>query len=64
MYQVDYGNGVVTISPVDITTASGILTLTDRLAIGSKVKIAGIAQSDGTLKAYVLTYFANPAPVD
>jgi hypothetical protein len=64
VYQVDYGNGVVTISPVDITTTSGLSTLTDGLAVGAKVKIAAIAQSDGTLKAYVLTYFTNTAPAD
>jgi hypothetical protein len=64
VYQVDYGNGIVTISPVDITTASGLSTLTDGLAIGAKVKVSGIAQSDGTLKAYVLTYFTNTAPAD
>jgi hypothetical protein len=64
VYQVDYGNGVVTISPVDITTASGLSTLTDGLTIGAKVKISGIAQGDGTLKAYALTYFTNTAPAD
>lgn len=64
VYQVDYGNGIVTISPVDITTASGLSTLTDGLAVGAKVKISGIAQSDGTLKAYVLTYFTNTTPAD
>jgi len=64
VYQVDYGNGIATISPVDITTASGLSTLTDGLAVGVKVKISGIAQSDGTLKAYVLTYFTNTTPAD
>ena len=64
VYQVDYGNGVVSISPVDITTASGLSTLTDGLSVGAKVKISGIPQSDGTLKAYVLTYFTNTAPAD
>ena len=64
VYQVDYGNGIVTISPVDITTASGLSTLTAGLTIGAKVKLSGIPQSDGTLKAYVLTYFTNTAPAD
>jgi hypothetical protein len=64
VYQVDYGSGIVTISPVDISTAAGLTSLTDGLAIGAKVKISGIAQSDGTLKAYVLTYFTNTAPAD
>jgi Domain of unknown function (DUF4382) len=64
VYQVDYGNGIVSISPVDVTTTSGLSTLTNGLAVGSKVKISGIAQSDGTLKAYVLAYFADTAPAD
>ena len=62
VYQLDYSNGVATISPVDITTATGLMTLTDGLAVGTKVKISAIAQSDGTLKAYVLTYFTNTTP--
>lgn len=62
VYQVDYSNGVATISPVDITTAAGLTTVTDGLAVETKVKISGIAQSDGTLKAYVVTYFTNTTP--
>jgi hypothetical protein len=62
VYQLDYSNGVATISPVDITTATGLMTLTDGLAVGTKVKISAIAQSDGTLKAYVVTYFTNTTP--
>jgi hypothetical protein len=38
------------------------MTLTDGLAVGTKVKISAIAQSDGTLKAYVVTYFTNTTP--
>jgi hypothetical protein len=62
VYQVDFSNGVVTISAVDITTAAGMSTFTDGMAVGTKAKISGIAQSDGTLKAYVVTYFTNTTP--
>ena len=62
VYQVDYANGVVTVNPVDITTPAGLMTLTGGLAVGSTAKIAGIAQSDGTLKAYVIVYFTNTTP--
>ncbi len=62
VYQVDYGNGIVTVSPVDITNSTGIGTLTSGLAVGTKVRISGIAQSDGTLKAYVIAYFTNTTP--
>jgi hypothetical protein len=64
VYQVDFSNGVVTVSPVDITTAAGLMSFTDGLAVGTKVKISGIAQSDGTLKAYIVTYFTNTTPAD
>jgi hypothetical protein len=62
VYQVDFSDGVVTISPIDITTTAGLSTFTIGLAEGSKLKISGIAQSDGTLKAYVVTYFTNTSP--
>jgi hypothetical protein len=45
-------------------TAAGLMTLTDGLAMGTKVKIAAIAQSDGTLKAYLVTYFTNTTPAN
>jgi hypothetical protein len=62
VYQVDYGNGIVTVSPVDITTPSGLSTLMNGLSVGTKAAVSGIAQSDGTLKAYVITYFTNTTP--
>jgi hypothetical protein len=62
VYQFDFNNGIATISSVDITTAAGLTTLTNGLAFGTKVNIAGIPQSDGTLKAYVITYFTNTTP--
>ena len=61
-YQVDYSGGIVSISPVDITSAGGLMTLTNGLAAGTKVEIAGIPQSDGTLKSYVIVYFTNTTP--
>jgi len=62
VYQLDFNNGIATISSVDITTAAGLTTLTNGLAFGTKVNIAGIPQSDGTFKAYVITYFTNTTP--
>jgi len=64
VYQVDRSNGVVTVSPVDITTASGLTTLTDALTAGSAVKVYGVPQADGTFKAYVLSYFTGMQPSD
>jgi len=62
VYQVDYSNGIVTVSPVDITNATGLGTLMNGLGVGTRVRISGIAQSDGTLKAYVIAYFTNTTP--
>lgn len=64
VYQVDFSNGIGTVSPVDITTMPGLTTLMNGLAVGAQTSISGIAQSDGTLKAYVLVYFTNTAPAD
>ncbi len=62
VYQVDLTNGILTVSPIDITTSSGLATLTSNLTAGEPVKVYGIPQSDGTLKAYVMTYFTGTMP--
>ncbi|HEY4213637.1 MAG TPA: DUF4382 domain-containing protein [Steroidobacteraceae bacterium] len=62
VYQVDRSNGVVTVSPIDITTSAGLTSLTNGLAVGAAVKVYGTPQADGTLKAYVLTYFTGDQP--
>ena len=62
VYQIDRSNGVVTISPVDITTSAGLQTLTNGLTAGAAVKVFGIAQPDGTLKSYVIDYFTGMSP--
>jgi hypothetical protein len=59
VYQVDRSNDVVTISPVDVTTTSGLNSLTNGLIAGALVKVYGVPQSDGTLKAYVLAYYTG-----
>jgi hypothetical protein len=53
---------VVTVTPIDISTGSGLASLTAGLAVGAPVKVYGVPQADGTLKAYVLTYFTGQAP--
>ncbi len=63
VYQVDCTAGIVTVSPIDIATSSGLASLTTGLAAGVPVKVYGVPQADGTLKAYVLTYFTGQAPV-
>lgn len=62
VYQVDFSGGIVTISPIDVTTSSGVAALTTGLASGTPVKVYGLPQADGTLRAYVLAYFTGEAP--
>jgi Domain of unknown function (DUF4382) len=59
VYQVDRTKGIVTISPIDITTAAGLDSLNAALSDSAPVKVYGIPQADGSLKAYVLTYFTG-----
>jgi hypothetical protein len=62
VYQVDRTGGVLTISPEDITTPAGLAALTNGLAVGAPVKVYGVPRADGTLKAYVVTYFTGEMP--
>lgn len=62
VYQVDRTGNVVTVTAIDVTTASGLTSLTAGLAIGAKVKVYGIPEANGSLKAYVLTYFTGSVP--
>ena len=64
VYQIDRTDGVVTVSPVDITTSDGLTQLTAGLAVGAPVKIYGIPQANSTLKAYVLAYFTGTMPTN
>jgi hypothetical protein len=62
VYQIDRTNGVVTVSPIDITTSTGLADLTTGLATGAPVKVYGIPQANSTLKAYVIAYFTGTMP--
>jgi hypothetical protein len=62
VYQIDRYNGIVTISPVDVTTSAGLQSLTSGLSAGTPVKVYGIPQPDGRLKSYVIDYFTGMSP--
>jgi hypothetical protein len=59
VYQVDWTNGILTISAVDITTSNGQNTLSTNLVANTPVKVFGIPQADGSIKCYVLSYFTG-----
>ncbi len=61
VYQVDRTNGIITISPVDLTTPAGQNTVQTNLTVNTPVKVFGVPQSNGTIKAYVFFYFTGNA---
>jgi hypothetical protein len=61
VYQVDRTNGIITISPVDLATPAGQNTVQTNLAVNTPVKVFGVPQSNGTIKAYVFFYFTGNA---
>jgi hypothetical protein len=62
VYQVDRNNGIITISPVDLTTSAGQNTVQTNLNLGTPVKVFGVPQINGSIKAYVFFYFTGTAP--
>jgi hypothetical protein len=62
IYQVDRVNGLVTVSPIDITTPSGLTTFTAAMGAGVPVKVYGVPQGADALKAYVVTYYTGTLP--
>ena len=61
VYQVDRTNGIITISPVDLTKPAGQNTVQMNLTPNTLVKVFGVPQSNGTIKAYVFFYFTGNA---
>ncbi len=59
VYQVDRENNIVTVSPIDITTATGLSTLSNALVNGALVKVYAVPQPNGSLQAYVLMYYTG-----
>jgi hypothetical protein len=59
VYQVDRTGPIVTVSAVDITTMSGQNAITQNLTPTTPVKVYGVPQANGSIKAYVVTYFAG-----
>jgi len=59
VYRVDRNGGIVTISPVDITTGGGLNTFQTSMVGGTPIKIAGVPLASGHLQAYVIFYFTG-----
>lgn len=59
VYQVNWAAGIITITPVDVTTSAGQTTLNTSLLANTPVKVYGIPQANDTIKCYVLSYFTG-----
>jgi hypothetical protein len=63
VYRVDGTGSVITVTSLgDISQTSVLSTLDSALALGPLVKVYGVPESSGNLKAYVLFYFTGTAP--
>ena len=63
VYQVDKTSGVVTVTSQDITNPTTLANVVSYLGqVGTKVKVAGIPQANGTIKAYTVFYYTGTAP--
>jgi hypothetical protein len=62
VYQVDVNGGIVTVSPIDLTSSAGLASFNTGMAAGTAVRVSGVPQVGGTVKAYVITYFTGTAP--
>jgi len=63
VYQVDKTNGVVTVTSQDVTSPATLATVAQALgAVGTKVKVSGIPQPDGTIQGYTVFYYTGTAP--
>jgi hypothetical protein len=63
VYQIDMTGGIVTVNPVDITTAAGQNTLSSNLVVNTPAKVFGVPQPDGSIKAYVVFYYTGALPM-
>jgi hypothetical protein len=64
VYQIDRQGGVITITPQDISNSTTLQTVAGNLAVGVPVKVFGVPQVDGSLKAYMLFYYTHTASTE
>jgi hypothetical protein len=64
VYQIDRTGNIVTISSVDITSSAGQTTITNNLVANTPVKVFGVPQPTGAIKAYVVFYYTGTKPTE
>jgi hypothetical protein len=68
VYQIDRSNGLITVSPIDITAPAGLAAISAGLGVAAPVKVFGVPQAPvapataGTLRAYVIVYYTGTMP--
>ena len=67
VYEIDRSNGVVTVTPLDISDPPQFNSFVNNLTVGTLVKVWGVPQPAGTaasgaLKAYVIMFYAGTLP--
>jgi hypothetical protein len=62
VYQIARTANVVTITPVDITTTAGVTTITTDLVPATPVKVFGVPQANGSIKAYAVFFYTGTLP--
>jgi len=65
---VNRSDGVVTITPLDLSNSGDFTTFTNSLTAGTLLKVWGVPQPAGTaasgaLKAYVIVYYSGTLPM-
>jgi hypothetical protein len=63
VFQVDKTNNIVSISPQDLSSSTGFNNVASHLVNGTPVKVFGVPQSDGSIKAYVIFYYTGSMPI-
>ena len=61
-YEINRSKDVVTVTAVDLTSIAGITSLTNGLKSGARIKLSAVPNSDGTLKAFSMSYFTGDQP--
>lgn len=61
VYQVDRQNNVITITPQDISNPTTLATVAGELLAKTPVKVFGMPQIDGSIKAYTLFFYTHTA---
>jgi hypothetical protein len=64
VYAVQRSKDAVNVTVQDISSSSGLAAVTTALALNTPVRVSGIPQADGTLKAYAITYFTGTHPTN